>query len=417
MIISELLGITLAGVLGASLPQEGTARQAEVEHLRSHGGLVRAAVDRLGLDHVFRTGWFLLLSLLIAVSLSIVIVDQLRKLRVLWDERLVVASFRSAPFRTEFERPARLPAEAGRAIASSFRTSGRIGLAGPPVFHTGILLVILAGALRALFAVNAATDLVEGDTLPATDAAWGGQWPGLLGRPFRLPYPVRFDSLSESRYPHGELKDLAVDLTLLHAGGERSASLAINRELPVPSGRLYLGSDFGPALLVEWRTEGRLTREAVLLSSRGKGVYGGSTQSPAGLTAQLRSSLPAGGGRPQTVEVRAVRGPALLFAGLVDAGRSVQLPDGEEMTIQGIPYWARLRGSRDLALPLVYVGFGLITLGAILMFTVVKVDTCVVVRPLGETERVSIALKAQRLEPLFAERFERLARNEGGMLS
>jgi hypothetical protein len=51
-------------------------------------------------------------------------------------------------------------------------------------------------------------------------------------------------------------------------------------------------------------------------------------------------------------------------------------------------------------------------LGATMIFTLIKLDCCVVVTPLGERERVFIALKPQRFAPLFQERFEKLVREQ-----
>jgi len=70
-----------------------------------------------------------------------------------------------------------------------------------------------------------------------------------------------------------------------------------------------------------------------------------------------------------------------------------------------------LRGSHDPALWLAYLGFALVIAGAVLIFAVVKVDACVLVTPLGERERVFVALKPHRFAPLFQERFEQLVRD------
>ena len=105
-----------------------------------------------------------------------------------------------------------------------------------------------------------------------------------------------------------------------------------------------------------------------------------------------------------------MRDGALLFTGDARPGQTASLRTGEKLVLLGTPFWVRLRGSRDPALGLAYLGFGLVMAGVVLIFAVVKVDACVLVTPMGERERVFVALKPQRFAPLFQERFEQLVR-------
>lgn len=410
-IVAELSGIVLAGVLGASLPQAGSADAAALDALRSRGRVLAGLVDLFGLDHVFRSGWFLALTLLSAVSLSIVLADQLRRLRALWGERLTPDSFRGAPFRVEFTRAPRGGPPSG---STSLRTQGRIGLAGSAVFHAGILSVIVAGSLRALLSVDAQVDLLEGETLAPTASAWPGQSRGVLAPAFRLERPVRLERVRAERYPNADLKDLAVDLHLGDDPAAASTELGINREVRFAGGRLFLGSDHGPAVLLAWQGLSGEAREAVLLRPAGRGRYEGTSRSPGGAAAHLRVESGAGPARPGSVEIRVVRGGTLLAAGAAAPGTRLDLPGGDRLDVVAMPWWAKLRGSRDPALPLAFAGFGLTVLGATIIFAVIKVDTCVSVRPEGSGERVLVALRAQRFAPLFRERFEAMVAAEGG---
>ena len=63
---------------------------------------------------------------------------------------------------------------------------------------------------------------------------------------------------------------------------------------------------------------------------------------------------------------------------------------------------------------LAYLGMLLTMTGAAMMFCLIKLDFCTVVTPLGEREKVFIALKPQRFAPLFQERFEKLIGEFGG---
>ncbi len=416
VIIGEIVAIALTGVLGATFPQAGLASAEELGHLREAGPVVRALVNFFALDHIFQSGWFLVILLLATASLSIVVIDQIRRLRLMWSLRLTEAQFQRAPFRAEFERPARLAVTKGKDVPSvEVRTERRLGLAGSSVFHVGLLLVVVAGALRTLLAVEAVVDLIEKETLRPIAEAWAAQWPGMLAKPFRLNYPVTLDAVRAMRYDSGELRDLSIRLSFKLAEGVQDKEIAINRELEIPGGRLFLDSNFGPAALLEWqKDETSPVREAVLLAGKGKGLYEGSSSGSVGMRAYLRANVDQAGNQPTRIEVRVVDGRALLFAGLVRVGEAVPLPNGHILKLHGVPFWARLRGSRDPALWLAYAGFVLVVAGAAIMFIVVKVDTCVSVVPAGDRERVFVALRPQRFAPLFQERFERLVREQGG---
>lgn len=184
-----------------------------------------------------------------------------------------------------------------------------------------------------------------------------------------------------------------------------AGEIAVNRQLQLGGRRLYLTEEFGPAALLEWNSN-RL--EALLLASNGHGSFSGEVSGAGGLQILLRGKSE----RPSDFELRVMRGNALLNFTTISIGESITLPGGERLTLRSAPMWARLRGNCDSALWLAYVGMSLAMAGAAMMFCLVKLDFCVSVTPLGEREKVFLALKPQRFAPLFEERFERFVREQ-----
>lgn len=408
-IVGELLSITLFGVLGAALPQAGAAPASEVARLRTHGALFTALVDALALDHVFTSPLFLIALAMATVSLAIVVLEQIRRLIAQWRMVLTEGHFRNAPFRREFSRPA------SSGSRQSIAVRGRLGLAGSPLFHLGLLGVILAGVLRALFSVEAVVDLYEGETLPATAEAWGAQWPGPLASPFRLDAPLTLLSLENSRYPSGELKALRLRLALEGPSGPQTHELSVNEELPTQRGRLYMDAKHGPAAIVEWSLPSALPqRTAALLEQKEAQAFGTYVHGPDSLVARLRVPMPKDGSRPDRIEARAIREGATLAEAALRPGEALPLPGGGQLRLLALPYWARVHANSDPALGLAYVGFALILIGAALTYSVIRVDEFVAVVPEGERERVVVAMKPYRFVPLFQERFARLVREHGG---
>ncbi|WP_257308234.1 cytochrome c biogenesis protein ResB [Geothrix fuzhouensis] len=410
-IIGEVLAVTGIGAFGAILPQAGTAPTMEVERLRTHGALISTLVDALALDHVFTSPAFLLALGMATVSLAIVVVEQARRLRAQWQLVPTEAHFRTAPFRREFTRPASTGAQA----ITHIRTRGRLALAGSPLFHIGLLCVVLAGALQALFGVQAMVDLYEGEVLPPTVEAWGAQWPGPLGEPFRLESPLRLVSVEITRYGSGDLRTLRLGLAEVTENGDQMRELGINQELSVARGRLYADNQHGPAALVEWSLPaGPPQRTAALLEKKEAAAFGAYSPGPGPLRARIRVPMPANGSRPGLAEVRILDGSATLAEGPLRPGESLPLPGGGTFKLHGLPYWARLHGNHDPAIGLAYLGFALALTGAALTYGVTRVDELVSVTPEGDQERVVVALRPHRFAPLFQERFERLVRDHGG---
>jgi hypothetical protein len=409
-IVGQIAGLALLCAMGAVLPQAGSASPAELTRLRESGPVLHALVGFFGLDHIFRSVGFVGLTLLTTCSLLLVVVEQVRRLRASWSQRLTAANFQTAPLRAEFERPAGLmPGGQAGEPRSQFWTEKRFGLAGSVILHLGLLLVIAAGAARALFGTDAVVDLMEGETLQPTAAAWAAQWPGVLAKPFRLHQPVTLTAVQAIRHAGGELRELKVQLAVPQPAQLREAELAVNRDLQLPGGRLFLGSGHGPAALVEWQKPGIVpVRDAALLHNHGQGTFEGASSGPDDQQAYLRAHVNCAGDHPGSVEVRVMKNSVLLFAGDARVGETLSLPGGQKLILRGIPFWARLQGSRDPALWLAYAGFALILAGVTLIFTLVKVDGCLIVTPIGDRERVFVALKPHRFAPLFEERFQRL---------
>ncbi len=353
--------------------------------------------------HVFGGVWFAALTAVTAFSLAIVVLEQFRRLRTAWALNLTEANFNSAPFKMEFHRLA-----TGAVPRQKIWSERRLGLAGSLVFHSGLLALILAGLCRALFATDAATDLLETETLAPQSDAWTSQFPGLAAAPFALDRQITLREVSATRYADGDLRSLSLRVAV--DGAEKE--IQVNEQVHVGNNRIFSAREFGPAAVVEWTQNGSSLRRAVLLSESGAGNYEGELAAAKNLRAYFRSHIDAEGNHAGATEVRVMNGNALLAAETLLPGATLALPDGGKITLQGLPFWARIHGSRDSALWLAYAGMILTMTGAAMMFCLIKLDFCVVITPLGEREKVFVALKPQRFAPLFQERFDTLVREQ-----
>jgi hypothetical protein len=395
VVVAEVAGLTTALALAAMLPQEPDA--AAVAEFAGRWPAVAPVSHRLGLHGILTSGWFLALLAVAMLSLVAVQIEQWRRLRRVWGAPLDASSFARAQYRRE------LPLPADAVVAPRFRRSGRAGLLGSPVFHLGLLTVVVAGLARLLVFRDAGVRMLEGETLPADPSGWQVQRGGPLSRPFALAAPLRLEAVMPSRYDSGALQQVAAKVALLGAGAPEVHEVAINAPLDLGGRSIYLLAAHGPALMLVHRTAAGEQAQVVYLEQR-EGDFRGRLILDGGREVRFRSAVTAA--RPERVEARLLAGPALLLFGQLGPGAELPLGGGEALRLVGLPWWAQLWGSHDPSRPLFFAGVTIAIVGIALLFGFVPVDSAV----FAERDRLVVALRPQRFAPLFAERFEELCK-------
>jgi hypothetical protein len=396
-VVAELAALSLGFALAAGLPQQ--PEEDAVRAFASAWPWLGRLTAALGLHEVVTRWWFLGLVGLATASLVAVQLEQWRRVRRTFGGVPSRETLAAAPYRATLEPGA---GAGGRAVPWQER-SGRLGLLGSPVFHLGLLTLVVAGLVRVLTFGEAAARVFEREVLEAGPGSFQAARHGLLGRPFLLPVPLRLDAVVPTRYASGALERLEAKVTLL-ADQPRQATLAINAPLELGDARtLYLLQAHGvSAVLVERRQGGAETTRLIDLDEAGAQLRGG-FRSPDGWEVRLSAAQPEEG-VPDRAEVRAVRGGALLALQTVPVGGRLALDPGTSLELAGFGRWATVKANRDPSLPLFVAGVVTALLGVLLMFGVVTVDSAA----WREGDRLVVAMRPHRFAPLFGDRFERL---------
>jgi hypothetical protein len=397
LIVGEVLGIAVASAAAASFPQGIQA--PEFQRLAASSPLLAQVLAALGFVDILSSSWFLGLVALSMASLTVVQLDQWSRLRRVWSAEVNGTSFARAPFRKDLPLPSRRPAPE----APLYSRSGRIGLLGSPLFHLGLLVLVLAGLLRSLTFSGAAARILEGDVLPADPSAWQLQRGGRLSSPFSLGQPLRLDRVRSERYPSGTLRQVTAEVSLLGAGEPARAEIAINSPLELGSNSVYVLQMHGLAAVVLRQTPRGEERKLISLTASGSDLRGGARLEDG---RELRARVALQSETPRAVELRVSDGPALLAVSTLAAGGAMSTGPDESFLLERLAYWIDLRGERDVSIPVFFAGLVLAIVGAALMFGVVQVETGVFV----QGGRLVVALRAHRFAPLFSERFEALCK-------
>jgi len=360
--------------------------------------------DVLGLDHLFTSPVFLILVVLAMASLTVVLKDQLARAWRLQRGASRATGSSGAPYRREELFPGEIPAGV---LPAEVRIRGAVGVWGSPLFHLGILLIVVAGILRALFGADAVVDLLAGETLLPRSDPYGRQWPGLLAKPFAFPVAVRLEELHVTRYPSGETRWVEGTLRLGEGPAGALVPIAVNGPVTRAFHTLYLRTIGGAAVLLDVQHGSGSERHAILLREAGRGAEGTARLGDGTL---LRVASNGGGiGRiPERVDVRALRSGGL--AGVASLGRNegLSLADGTRAVVAEIVPWAQFSGRRDVATPVVYIGFLFVCLGGLLMMAVVRVESGTATEPVDGGVKLTVWMRPQRFAPLFAQAFEDL---------
>ena len=400
LILVEVGAIAIAGAILTLVPQ-ATGPATETAAFETAFPSLTPILQAIQFDRVLWSTWFLFILTLSCASLAVVLNDQFRKALKIWLRRPRPSHFARAPYRLEFERPAR----SDTAPVETLERRGRIAVWGLPMLHLGLLTVVLAGVIRMLWGQDAVVDLIEGETLPTSPTAYGAQWNGPFAGEFSFADPITFEELDLDFYESGRLRNIS---GRVRVGEGIFARVAINEPLVFGSRQLYLSQTYGPAAIVAVEVGGVTENIGVPMSLEGKDFVG--LTFVHGMELRLRGQGPSFG----ALQVRLLKDGGLAFVGSLAPGQSAELPTGGRIELLDIRKWARFNASRDVALWLAYTGFGLITLGALLLFAVVQVDTYLKVSA-GEDGRelVLVAMRPKRFVPLFKERFEAFVESEG----
>jgi cytochrome c biogenesis protein len=255
MRLTVLLFLTLAvcSIVGTLLPQ-GTS----LEELQGHyGPSLSWWIDTIGMNDLYRTGWFRTLLLLLCVNLIICTMQRLPKTLKLMqhrDEQISPERLEKFNCHTEITTPR--PLDAARTqltavISEAFAPlqplpgseafcavaeRGRWSRLMVYIIHFSVLVILLGALLGSLFGFKGFMNLPEGEASDEVMLAMGKN-------AIELPFQIRCDEFSVSFYDNGAPKEYRSDLTVIDKGQEvLKQSIRVNDPLSYQGVTFYQAS-------------------------------------------------------------------------------------------------------------------------------------------------------------------------------
>lgn len=381
------------------------------EHPALFGFLTWKVIQVVGLDHVYRTWWFLALLILFGTSLTACsFTRQLPALKAAqrWKYYEEPRQFQKLALSAELDtgsldslsqilqkrRYKIFPDQEKENLL--YARKGIVGRIGPIIVHIGIVAILIGGIWGAMTGFLAQEMVASGDTFQVTNIVDAGP----LAAPIPKDWSVRVNRFWIDYTPSGGIDQFYSDMSVLNKQGEEidHKKIFVNEPLRY-HGITFYQTDWGIAgVRVQFNNSPIFQLPMAQLNTNGQGRIWG-TWVP------TKPDLSEG----VSLLAKDLQGMVLIYdptGKLVDtvrAGMSTQV-NGVKLKILDIIGSTGLQIKADPGIPIVYSGFGLLMLGVVMSYfshsqiwALQKGDRLYVG---GKTNRAQVAFEQEVLEIL-----------------
>ncbi|OHY42503.1 cytochrome C biogenesis protein CcsB [Cylindrospermopsis raciborskii CS-508] len=374
-----LLVIAVFSVSGTVIEQGQTPAfyQANYpEHPALFGFLSWKVIQVVGLDHVYRTWWFLSLLVLFGVSLTAcTFTRQLPALKTAqkWQYYDEPRKFNKLALSAELNNvnlnsiTALLKKSQYQIFQQEesnhllYARKGIIGKMGPIVVHIGIVMILLGGIWGAMTGFMAQEMITSGDTFQVKNIIDAGAW---SSQDVLKNWSVKVNRFWIDYTPKGGIDQFYSDLSVLNYQGEEvnHENIYVNKPLRY-HGVVFYQTDWGiAAVKVKINNSPIFQLPMALLNTNGQGRLWG-TWIP------TKTDLSAG----VSLLAKDLQGMVLIYdnegklVNTVRAGMSIPV-NGVNLKILDVVGSTGLQIKYDPGIPIVYTGFALLMLGVVMSY-------------------------------------------------
>ncbi len=369
--IALLLVIAVASATGTVIEQEESLRFYQSNYPEDpalFGFLSWRVILSTGLDHVYRTPWFLAILILFGSSLMACTFTRqwpLLKVSRRWSHYTKPQSFRKlalsgihpsltiADLATRLEQKRYLVFVEGEHL---YARTGLMGRIGPIIVHFSMILILLGAIWGSISGFKAQEMIPVGSTVPIQNLIMSGD----LARPPQWQIKVNRFWIDYST--EGRIRQFYSDLSIVDHGEETlRKTIFVNQPLSYKGVTLYQADWAIDAVKVRVNNSPQFYIPVVKMKDNSQ-LWGAFVPTKPDMSAGLTMIIPD------------LQGTVVLYdeAGQliapVRAGMSLAVSDALTIYVDEVVGSTGLQIKRDPGIPLVYLGFGLLMLGVMMSY-------------------------------------------------
>lgn len=409
--IALLLAIAIFSISGTVIEQGQSLQFYQENYPESpalFGFLTWKVLLILGLDHVYRTWWFLALLILFGSSLTACTFKRqlpaLRWFSRTWNFYTQPRQFQKFALSAEFDRPALddlLPLLEQRRYKifrqgdSVYAHKGIIGRIGPIIVHVGILVILLGSIWGAMTGFLAQEMIPSGETFQIQNITEAGP---LAGPQIPKDWSVKVNRFWIDYLPDGHIDQFYSDMSVLDRNGNevKHKTIHVNEPLRYKGVTLYQANWAIAAVRVRLNNSPVFQLPMAQLDTGGRGQIWG-TWLP------TKPDLSEG----VSLVAKDLQGMVLVYdmtgklAATVRAGMATEV-NGLTLKVLELVGSTGLQIKADPGVPIVYAGFALLMAGVVMSYVshaqVWALQTNGQCYVGGRTNRAQVAFEREMIE-------------------
>lgn len=421
-VISLLIIILIACVAGSLIPQVTDKSPSYFEMWKEKNIYTYRLVNRLQLNRVYTSFWFLSAIFLVMVSLGYSIYLQVRKnlkqpaeRRTQITEKTDLTNKDSARIKEVLKKRHYRERNTSNSGQQLIFTKNSIGRWGSVIFHAGLLLVIVSALISLAFQKRGFVQLIEGETFDGRDYDFLVKDMGIFAKDLSAGFKTQLSGFTHTYWNNNQVRFVESSLTIINDEKTSRHMLSVNNPLVVKGIKIYQSLDYGYALsFILKKTSGEdiITRFTLDRPADVKNPALGKSDFPTtGYLFEMKfypditkpSFYPAKPILYLTVYKNRSADPSqIIFNGLLLPGNAVKL-NGDVLYFTDIRSWSGLIFAENPGMFITYAGFISGITGVVIIFLIPYKELHLSVDASG-----NIAIKGitKRYDALFKEEME-----------